>query len=193
MPSDIDDLYSAAIAEAYARAPADVVILETIEIRHITIVDDDGNPSALRFINDYGDRASDDDPEVRVTSLGLEVGAPLNPGETVTFIACRFDITLAAQEQGAVPVMAVSIDGVASEVSDRLDRAVEVGSPMYLTYRQYLASDKTAPQVVQGNAKINRITSNLTRVSAQAGYTDMMNATVPGKLCRPNEYPGLAP
>ena len=40
-----DPALSEAIREAYAAAPADVVILHTLELRHPAFGDDDGNPS----------------------------------------------------------------------------------------------------------------------------------------------------
>lgn len=175
-----------------ALADAEDVILETLEFRHPNIVDANGNPTGLRFVNDYGALVTGTDDD-RIVMLGLEQDAPIDAGATVAFVACAFTVTPAAQEQGGKPTLQIEIDGIASAISDELDGMVDAAAaPIAITYRLYLASKPGAPQAVSPHATVNSVSCTLTRVSAEAGYPDTINRTFPGKLYRPDEYPSLA-
>ena len=78
-----DPTLNAAIAEAYASAPSDIVILHTLELRHPDFTDGEGQPIAVRLVRDHQD-----------LSAKLEDTAPLNPDEYVPFIAMGFDCLL---------------------------------------------------------------------------------------------------
>ncbi|HWB96055.1 MAG TPA: hypothetical protein VG672_05120, partial [Bryobacteraceae bacterium] len=84
--TDIAQPYSDDLREFYFSNPQEKVSIQTIEFRHSSFVDADGNPAAARFCN--ADQPGDDFQGT------LEDSAPLNAGETVTFVAARFDITL---------------------------------------------------------------------------------------------------
>lgn len=192
MASALDARFTEAIKEAMALADAEDVILETIEFRHPSIVDAGGNPSGLRFVNDYGSLVSGTDDD-RVVNLTLEADAPIDAGRSVAFVACAFTLTPAGQEQGGKPTLQIEMDGIAAAISDQLDGMVDsAAAPIAVTYRLYLASKPEAPQAVSPHATVNSVSCTLTRVSAEAGYPDTINRTFPGKLYRPDEYPSLA-
>ena len=65
-----DPTLEQAIREAYASAPADTVILHTLELRHPAFADDDGRPTAIRVVRDNVD-----------LTARLEAGAPLDAAE----------------------------------------------------------------------------------------------------------------
>ena len=71
-----DDTLSQAIKEAYASAPANVIIYHTMELWHPAFTD------PIRVVRDYDD-----------LTATLESTAPRNAGESVTFIAFNFDFT----------------------------------------------------------------------------------------------------
>ena len=62
---------SEALREAYASAPSDVVILHTLELRHPSFIDDDGDSIAIRVVRDNQD-----------LKARLESSAPLDGGVT---------------------------------------------------------------------------------------------------------------
>jgi Domain of unknown function (DUF1833) len=62
-----------ALAEVYASNPQDEVVLNTLELRHPTFVDDAGNPAPIRVVADYAS-----------ATATLETDAPLNAGEAVS-------------------------------------------------------------------------------------------------------------
>lgn len=193
MPSDLDNRFTAAIKEAMTLADAADVILETLEFRHPAITDALGNPTGLRFVNDYGALKSGTDDD-RIVMLTLETDAPLNAGQSVEFVACSFTVTPAAQEQGGKPALQIEMDGIASAISDELDAMVDASpaAPIELTYRLYLASKPEAPQAISPHATVNSISCTLQRATAEAGYPDTINRTFPGKFYRPEDFPSLA-
>ena len=100
-----------AIREAYASAPADEVILDTLELRHPTFFDEEGQPTAIRVVRDHKDLVA-----------RLEDDAPMNAGEAVTFRRCAFELRLAPIETVAVPEMELAIDNVSTELMEHLRR-----------------------------------------------------------------------
>ena len=109
-----DPALEQAIREAYASAPADTVILHTLELRHPAFVDDDGRPTAVRVVRDHVD-----------LTARLEAGAPLDGGETVRFVALSFDLELPPVDTAPVPEIAVTLDNVSREIVRHLDAAAE--------------------------------------------------------------------
>ncbi len=79
-----DPSLSQAIKEAYAAAPSGVVILHTLELRHPSFVDDDGNTTAIRVVRDHADLTA------RLESGVLRESWPatlIDDGDIVTFVA----------------------------------------------------------------------------------------------------------
>lgn len=110
----LDATLSRAIAEAYTSASSDVVILHTLELRHPTFLDDDGQPTAVRIVRDHQDLIAT-----------LEADAPLNGGEEVTFVAMAFDIELPPIDTTPVPEVTVTIDNASRTLITYLDEATK--------------------------------------------------------------------
>lgn len=109
-----DPTLMAALAEAYASSPSDVVILHTLELRHPAFKDHDGTPIGVRLVCDHQN-----------LSAKLEKTAPLNADEYVTFIAMGFDLELPPVDTARVPEITVTIDNVNRKLIKYLDSAVE--------------------------------------------------------------------
>ena len=131
-----DNTLSEALKEAYASAPSDVILLHTLELRHPAFVDEIGNQTAIRVVRDNVNH-----------TCTLEDTAPLNPGQAVEFTAMAFDLTLPPVEAIPVPEITLSIDNVSTEIIKYLDRAVETQDMIEMTYRPYLTSDLSCPQM----------------------------------------------
>lgn len=186
-----DSLWSEALEEAYASNPSDEVILHTLEFRHPSFVDDEGEPTAVRVVMDPGELLEAGDPDIYGLELTLEADAPMNAGETVKFVSCMFDFSLPGQPDGALPEVEVSLDNVTREISAYLDAAVGERATLELTYREYLASDRTQPQFLINGLSLSRVRSNVFRVVGTASFVDLLNKSFPAKLYRPNEFRGL--
>lgn len=170
-----------ALREAYASAPADEVILDTLELRHPTFLDENGEPMAIRVVRDHHDLVA-----------RLEDGAPMHAGQDVTFISLGFEMTLAPIELVAVPEMELAIDNVSTELMKHLDAAVQDPSPIQLTYRPYLASDPLTPRMDQPPSfELRDVKAGVMRVTGRCRVGMDLQRAFPFPLYTTREFPGL--
>lgn len=170
-----DDSLSVAIKEAYASAPSDDVILHTIELRHASFA------TPIRVVRDH-----------IALSATLESDAPENPGETVTFVAFAFNFRLPDANKTTVPEIEITIDNASAELIGYLDVAAQTADMIELTYRPYLASDTSAPQMDPPITLVVReINCDVFRVVARAGFGDLANKRYPSEIYTSERFPGL--
>ena len=107
-----DPTLSAAIREAYASAPVDLIVYHTLEIWH------PGFSDPIRVVRD------------RVAlDARLEPGAPRNAGEIVTFAPFAFEIEPPDQTATGAPQCRVEIDNVGREIGAALEKVSASSSP----------------------------------------------------------------
>lgn len=171
----------AALKEAYASAPSDVVILHTLEFRHPNFVDDANQPTSIRVVLDHVDH-----------TLRLESSAPLNPSQYVTFIRFAFDFTLPEVQNSATPEIIISMDNVSREIEDNLALAVASPYKVEVTYRPYLTTDSTTPQMDPPlTLTLTSVEADDFKVTARASYGDASNKAFPSELYTASRFPGL--
>lgn len=171
-----DFTLSDALAEAYASAPADEVILHTLEIRHPSFT------QPIRVVRDYHD-----------FTATLEADAPVDPGAEVTFIAMAFDFILPEVAKATSPEIEISLDNVGGEIIAYLDAAAQTPELIEVTYRPYLASDLSGPQMDPPLTLVIRsVTADIFRVRARAGYADLANRKFPAQVYDTQRFPGLS-
>lgn len=189
-------MWEEALQEAYAAAPAGEVILETLELRHPTFVDENDVLRPIRLVRDYGSLLEEDSgflgDDVYGHILTLEANAPANPSTAVTFYSVMFDLKLPEQNEATIAGLQLTIDNATKIVSKYLDQAVSIRAPVEVTYREYLASDPSAPQLVIGNLTVRSFKSTPFSVSGTAEFADLINKKFPNKVYRPEDFPGLA-
>ncbi len=100
---------SDALAEAYASAPAQEVILHTLEIRHPSFI------TPIRVVRDHRD-----------LTARLEASAPVDPGGEVTFIGFAFDFVLPELGKSKSPEIEIVLDGASGEIVSYLDAAARL-------------------------------------------------------------------
>ncbi len=171
-----------ALAEVYASNPQDDFVLNTLELRHPSFLDDAGNPTAIRVVADH-------EPLV----ARLEDDAPLNRGEMVRFEAVAFNFKLPAIEEGQAPELQIGLDGVSGEVITHLENAVTMTADIEVTYRRFLASNPSSGP--QDGKPITLFASTakatLTQVTMTANLTDIHNKTFPNRMYSPQVFVGL--
>lgn len=174
--------YSEALASAYASAPEDEVVLDTLEFRHPSFVDA-GQPFAIRVVNDHSDLVAT-----------LEDDAPLNDGETVTFKSVYFTFTRPPEsDSGSTPEVEISVNNVARHLMPYLDVAKESRVPIEVTWRPYLASDLSAPHMNPPlTLTLRSISCDMMNVTARAGFSDLTNRRFPAIEYTSLKFPGLA-
>lgn len=177
-----DPSLSAAIREAYASAPADVVILHTLELRHPAFRDDDGNPTAIRVVRDHADLWA-----------RLEPGAPVDGGAIVRFVAMAFELELPPVDTAPVPEIAVTLDNVGREIVRHLDEAAISQDRIEVTYRPYLSTDLEGPQMDPPvTLVLTEVDVDALKVTGRARMLDIGNKAFPAETYTAKRFPGLA-
>ena len=170
-----------AIREAYASAPADTVILHTLELRHPAFADDDGRPTAIRVVRDHVD-----------LTARLEADAPLDAGETVRFVALAFELELPPVDTAPVPEIAVTLDNVSREIVRHLDAAATSRNTIEVTYRPYLSTDLEGPQMDPPiTLTLTEVEVDVFRATCRARMLDIGNRAFPAETYTAKRFPGL--
>lgn len=172
---------SQALREAYASAPSDLVILHTLELRHPSFIDDDGNPTAIRVVRDNED-----------LNAKLEATAPINGGETVLFVAMGFELELPSIDTAPVPEISITLDNVTREIVKHLDGAAESQDKIEVTYRPYLSDDLEGPQMDPPMSLVlTEVSADSYRVTGRARMLDVGNKAFPSQTYTAKRFPGL--
>lgn len=176
-----DSTLKQAIKEAYATAPSNDVILHTLEIRHPAFVDSNGAATSIRVVQDYAD-----------LTAKLELSAPLNPGQNVTFISFAFDVTLPEVADTATPQIVITLDNVSADIETNIAAATASGVPAEITYRAFLSSDLTGPQNDPPlTLTVMGIQADDFKVVATCGFSDPANKAFPAENYTFKRFPGL--
>lgn len=176
-----DPSLSAAIREAYASAPSDTVILHTLELRHPSFLDDDGQPTAIRVVRDHVDLLA-----------RLEADAPVDGGMIVRFVAMGFELELPPVDTAPVPEIAVTLDNVSRELVRHLDAAATSQAKIEVTYRPYLSTDLEGPQMDPPITLIlTEVEADVFRITGRARMLDIGNKAFPAETYTARRFPGL--
>lgn len=170
-----DATLAEAIREAYASAPADVVIYHTLEIRHGSFV------TPIRVVRDL----------VNLTAT-LEATAPVDPSTEVTFLGYAFDLVPPEVSAGGSPQLIIEIDNVSRDILANIEQAMSSTSLLECSYRAYLSTDLTGPQNDPPiSLTIFSISANPMRIRAVAGFADIVNKRFPAEEYTAETFPGL--
>jgi len=174
--------YSEALAAAYASAPEDEVVLDTLEFRHPTFLDGNGMVFGLRVVNEHN-----------ILTAKLEIDAPLNPGTYVDFQPVYFVFTRPAESEGGnSPEIDISVQNVSKYLMNYLDNAKSSRIPIEVTWRPYLISDLTAPHMNPPlTLTLRSVSCNMTTVTGRAGFSDLTNRRFPAIEYTAIKFPGL--
>jgi len=173
-----DPALSAALKEAYASSPVDLVIYHTLEIWH---------PIFAVPIRVVCDRDALD--------ARIEAGAARDAGAIVTFAAYAFDIVPPEQTATAVPGCTIEIDNVSREIGVQIDLAATQDTPTIVIYRQYLSDSLTVgPENLPPlEMTILTCTVSVFRIRATVGFPDLLNRKFPRMDYDLTTFPGLIP
>lgn len=199
-----DPNLTAAIREAYASAPSDVVTLHTIELLHPAFTE------PVRVVRNHADQKTwqalggaavdavlDGMEEKARRNVGLvarlEASAPENGGQMVAFIALAFDIDLPEVNTSAAPEAVVTVDNVDEEINRQLERAATGTEKIRAIYRPYLSTDIEGPQADPPMIlTLGDVTVTDMQMSAPAGFPDVGNRAFPNETYTARRFRGLA-
>lgn len=117
-----------ALAEAYASAPQDLIVLDTLEIHHRTF------DVPIRIV-----RWPVAAPTPPIFHLRLEGTAPVNPNTVVDFIGCPFELVPPSQTgDDIVGTFQLKIDNMDDLLDEYLENAAIDGGIIIGIYRTYI-------------------------------------------------------
>jgi hypothetical protein len=203
-----DPSLSEAIREAYASAPADVVVLHTLEIWHPSFIED-GVAKPIRVVKNYEDTATwlnlggaevqavldglSDEARRKVGLVArIEAGAVRDASLLVSFVALGFEMELPPVDTIPVPEIVVTLDNVGREITRHLDTAAISQDAIEVTYRPYLSTDINGPQMDPPlTMTLSEVEVDVFRVTGRARVLDIGNKSFPREIYTIKKYPGL--
>jgi hypothetical protein len=122
----------------------------------------------------------------------LEDTAPRNPSTEVTFTAFAFDVVPPEVQSQAMPTCVIEIDNVGRDLMQQLEAAATSNDLLTIIYRQFLESDKSAPQNDPPlTLTVLAISANVMRIRATCGFNDLLNKRFPNEEYTAERFPGL--
>lgn len=173
-----DPTLSDAIKEAYASAPTDVVIYHTLELWHSSF------SVPIRVVRDYQN-----------IDAMIEATAARNAGEIVAFTAYAFDVIPPDVLATGLPQCTIEIDNVSRDILAQIEAASVTDSKITVIYRAYLSDalgdgPQNDPPV---ELTIKSITATPMRISATAGFENLLDRRFPSMDYELETFPGLLP
>ena len=170
-----DSTLSQAIREAYAAAPAGQVIYHTLELNHPAF------SAPIRVVRDYADLFAK-----------LESSAPYDAGTYQNFVRFAFDFTKPDMSATGVPQITITIDNVDRSIVSNIESAMGTADMVTAIYREYLSTDLICPQNDPPiHMTIMTITADVFKVTAVAGFVDLVNRRFPSTAYDTTTFPGL--
>lgn len=112
-------------------------------------------------------------------------------GRELTFIAAGIDVALPKKSSSGAQNLTFAIDNITGEAQQKIDQALEAEERVSLTFRIFLASDKSAPAEPPYRMTVSGGAMNGTSVQVQAGFFDLINTAWPRDLYTSEFAPGL--
>ena len=110
---------------------------------------------------------------------------------TVTFTACGIEVALPKKDTTGTQVLTFAIDNVLGDAQEFIDAVLESGAMAYLTFRHYLASNKSAPAAPPMKFVIRDGTIEGTTLQINAAFFDMIGTAWPRRYYTSDFAPGL--
>lgn len=165
------DLESQALREAYAVAPADTVVLDTLEV------------------------STTGQPSVFLTNNYVGFSAALETGSAEAFQAIPFKLKLPDKSSGDLPTMAITIANPNQLVSNYLRAANAAQTPVKVKFRPFLATNggvTITPQLpVPMTFHIGPVKLGLEQVEVQCLFPNIANKKFPNESYTVRLFPGL--
>lgn len=186
-----NDALSQALAEAYASAPTEDVILHTLELNHPSFT------QPLRVVNNHQDfeaiLVNDDilleDDSFLLTEAGDGIIAQAT---SVTFAAFSFRFKLPDVQKTGMPEIEIEIDNVSREILAYIDQAANSADLIEVIYRPYLASDPTTPQMDPPIVlTMHDVDADIFAIRGRASFGDYGNRRFPNQWYDAQRFPGL--
>lgn len=162
-------LYEDAYKEALALAPTDEVELATLVVSHPS------KPEPIYLVQDRVNH-----------TLTLE------DSSTHEFRACAFNFAMPPTGENGAQSLTIGIDNIEREVSDFIDSVEDSKDKVTVTYRPYLKSDPTRPQMTPLVLTLSDVNVGDVQVTGKASFADIVNKKFLTEFYTRAGFPGLA-
>ena len=165
----MNDSLKDAIKEAFAVAPSNQVILDTLEIRQ------DGVQGPIYLVKSRQELVAQDEN-----------------GDTKIFEPAGFQFTLPPSTEEGFQSLNVAIDNVGQRVTAFIKAAMSEKVAVKMIYRPYLSTDLTQPQMDPPLVLyLKDVQVTETQVTGRATFMDIVNKKYPGILYTRERFPAL--
>lgn len=110
---------------------------------------------------------------------------------TLTFKAAAIGVSLPKRDTSGTQKLNFVIDNVTGEAQQLIDQALDAGEMIHLTFRHYLASNKTEPAENPLKFVIKGGEMEGSQIKVSASFFDMINTAWPRRFYTPDFAPGL--
>lgn len=167
---------TAAIKEAYASCPSDVVLIETVELYHPEW------QTVIRMV-----RGKDG------VTAGLESNAPNNPGASVYFEPLDFNLSQPRIGEGRQE-LTLDVDNTSLFLIPLIEsHDLSSLQEARVIYRPYISTDLSGPHMNPPlSLSIVAISANMKTVSITCGYADIANRKFPHAVYKAAAFPGIS-
>jgi hypothetical protein len=161
-------LLSAAIKEAYALAPTDKYILETLEFSHSGI-------TTTYICKDRKDNI-----------------CTIEDLSTPTFEGVSFAFRLPTNDDTGIKELQLTLDNTDQRISDMVEAVEGSTEPLVVKYREYLSDDLTTPQTVPPlELELRGVSLQGTTASFVCSFTDLTNKKFLSQQYTRDRFPTL--
>lgn len=169
----------AALEEAYASAPAGVVIYHTLELWHAEFED------VVRLVANHDDAVSSD------LMLTLEASAPRNPSTSVAFTPVGFMFTEPGYDDDGPSAAQVKIDNVSGMIASIMKLTRSGNNAVDVIYRTFRSDGTSAPgQVIKG-LRLKKVKITGRSATGEIGFPDVQSQAFPREVYDIDRFPGL--
>ena len=160
---------TAKLRRVFASAPAEEVIIETLQLSH------------SRFSKTW-----------YLSSNVSAFDAKLESGVDAHFQPLPFTVKLPASDAQGGQLLDISIANAGQEMVDEIEAAAtEPHERIEVIYRVYLQSDKTMPQNLPLKLSLDAVAMTDEAIRATAGRSDVLNFKFPSTVYTSDKFPGL--
>lgn len=161
---------TSAIKEAYASAPSNVVVLDTIQVSHPSL------GSSLWLVRNLAN-----------------ITATLETAAEQEFTACGFRMALPSTGDRGLQELTIEIDNVNRVASDFIASVKNSTDPVTITYRPYLSTDLSTPQMDPPLVLyLSDVVITAYSVQGRASFANLLNRQFPNERYLKRRFPSLA-
>lgn len=110
---------------------------------------------------------------------------------TLTFVAAGISVALPKRSNSGAESLTFGIDNVTGEAQQLIDQALEAEARVLLTFRIFLASDRSGPAEAPYRFVVKSGQIKRTQIEITAGFFDLINTAWPRDLYTLEFAPGL--